>query len=344
MNRAAYMTDPNTMFFKEVPMPEPGPYDVVVKIEYCGICGSDVHYYNKGRIGNYVVSGEFILGHEVAGTVTALGSKVQSLKAGDRVALEPGIPCGRCENCKNGKYNLCKDVIFFATPPVQGALQNYVKHPADLCFKLPKEVTTLEGALVEPLAVGLHACRQGEVHLGDSVVILGCGCIGLVTLMAAKAMGASEIIAVDLYEKRLAYARELGANHVIHAGTDSVADRIHEILGERGADVVLETAGAAETIYQTPFFAKTGGTVVLVGLAVEPTVSYNMAQVMNKELTIRSVFRYRNLYPMAIQAIASGSINVKKLVTHKFPFDRAKDAFDTVIADAENVVKGIIVL
>lgn len=344
VNKAAYMTDVNTMFFKEVPMPQPGPKDVVVKVEYCGICGSDVHYYNKGRIGDYIVQGEFILGHEVAGTVTELGSEVTTLKVGDRVALEPGITCGHCEQCKEGKYNLCKDVVFFATPPVQGALQNFVKHPADMCFKLPENVSTKEGALVEPLAVGLHACKQGGVGLGDSVVILGAGCIGLVTLLSAKAMGASNVIVVDLVEKRLEYAKKLGANHVINARTEDVEAKIAELLGERGADVVLETAGSPKTIYQTPFFAKRGGTVVLVGLAVDSTLQYNFSQVMNKELTIKSVFRYRNLYPTAINAIADGSIDVKQIVTHEFKFEDAKLAFDTVIADAQNVVKGVIAL
>lgn len=344
VNKAAYMTEVKTQFFKEVPMPVAGADDVIVKIEYCGICGSDVHFYKDGRIGNFVVEGEYVLGHEVAGTVYEVGSNVKHLVPGDRVALEPGITCGRCEQCMEGNYNLCKDVIFFATPPVPGALQNYVKHPANLCFKLPENVSTMEGALVEPLAVGLHACKQGNVGLGDSVVILGSGCIGLVTLLAAKASGASTIIVVDLFDKRLNFAKELGADYVINARNENVEERIAEILGDRGADVVLETAGSKKTIYQTPFFAKMGGTVVLVGLTAEADVQYNMAQVMNKELTIKSVFRYRNLYPTAINAIANGSIDVKKIVTHQFKFEDAKLAFDTVIADAENVVKGVIAL
>ena len=344
INKAAYMTEVKTQFFKEVPMPVPGADDVIVKIEYCGICGSDVHFYKDGRIGDLVVKGEYILGHEVSGTVTEVGSNVKNLAVGDRVALEPGITCGKCEQCMEGRYNLCKDVIFFATPPVQGALQNYVKHPANLCFKLPENVSTMEGALVEPLAVGLHACKQGNVGLGDSVVILGSGCIGLVTLLSAKAMGASNVVVVDLFEKRLDFAKKLGANHVINARTENVEERIHEILGDRGADVVIETAGSPKTIYQTPFFAKMGGTVVLVGLTVAPSVEYNVAQVMNKELTIKSVFRYRNLYPIAISAIADGNIDVKQIVTHQFKFEDSKLAFDTVIADAENVVKGVIAL
>ena len=157
-----------------IEVPQPKDNEVLVKIEYCGICGSDVHYYENGRIGDYIVKGDFTLGHEVAGEIVKLGSNVKNIEVGDKVALEPGIPCGKCEFCKDGKYNLCPDVIFFATPPVQGALQNYVVHPADMCFKLPENVSTEEGALVEPLCVGLHACRQGGVKLGDLSLIHIC--------------------------------------------------------------------------------------------------------------------------------------------------------------------------
>ena len=330
------------MYIKEIPVPKPSEKEVLVKIEYCGICGSDVHYYEYGRVADYVVEGDFILGHEVAGTVVEVGSQVKSLKVGDRVALEPGIGCGKCEQCKEGKYNLCKDVIFFATPPVQGALKDYVVHPEDMCFKLPDNVSTKEGALVEPLSVGLHACRQGGVTLGNSVVILGAGCIGLCTLLSAKAFGASEIIVVDLFEKRLEFAKKMGATHVINGKEEDVIARVNELLRGKGADVVLETAGAPKTIYQTSLFAKPGGTVVLVGIAVQNDLQYNFGQVMSKELTIKSVFRYRNLYPTAIAAISSGTIDVNQIVTHEFNFEDTKLAFDTVIADAENVVKGVI--
>ena len=332
------------MYIKEIPVPKPSEKEVLVKIEYCGICGSDVHYYEYGRVADYVVEGDFILGHEVAGTVVEVGSQVKSLKVGDRVALEPGIGCGKCEQCKEGKYNLCKDVIFFATPPVQGALKDYVVHPEDMCFKLPDNVSTKEGALVEPLSVGLHACRQGGVTLGNSVVILGAGCIGLCTLLSAKAFGAAEIIVVDLVEKRLEFAKKMGATHVINGKEEDVIARVNELLRGKGADVVLETAGAPKTIYQTSLFAKPGGTVVLVGIAVQNDLQYNFGQVMSKELTIKSVFRYRNLYPTAIAAISSGTIDVNQIVTHEFNFEDTKLAFDTVIADAENVVKGVIKL
>ena len=237
------------MYIKEIPVPKPSEKEVLVKIEYCGICGSDVHYYEYGRVADYVVEGDFILGHEVAGTVVEVGSQVKSLKVGDRVALEPGIGCGKCEQCKEGKYNLCKDVIFFATPPVQGALKDYVVHPEDMCFKLPDNVSTKEGALVEPLSVGLHACRQGGVTLGNSVVILGAGCIGLCTLLSAKAFGASEIIVVDLFEKRLEFAKKMGATHVINGKEEDVIARVNELLRGKGADVVLEKPGGHKTIY-----------------------------------------------------------------------------------------------
>ncbi len=341
-NRAAYMDQTYSMKFMDVDMPKPREDEVVVKIEYCGICGSDVHFYENGRIGDFRVDGDFILGHETAGTVIQTGSGVSGLKPGDRVALEPGITCGKCEYCKQGLYNLCPDVVFFATPPVQGALQNYVAHPADMCFKLPENVSTKAGALVEPLAVGLHAAKQGGVTLGDSVVILGAGCIGLVTLLACKAFGAANVIVVDLFEKRLEFAKRMGANHVIHAREENVEERIKELLGDRGADVVLETAGAVKTIQQTPLSAKPGGTIVLVGMAPQDVIDYDFSKVMAKELTIKSVFRYRNLYPVAIAAIADGTIDVEQIVTHEFAFEDAKLAFDTVIKDAENVVKGII--
>ena len=197
-NRGAFMQGLNKMIVKEIEMPSAGHGQVVVKMEYVGICGSDVHYFHSGRCGGFVVGDEeFMLGHECAGTVVEVGEGCKELKVGDRVALEPGITCGECEFCKSGRYNLCPDVQFLATPPVQGCYEDYIAYPENMCFKLPDNVSTKEGALVEPLSVGLHAANQGEVGLGDTVIILGGGCIGLVTMMACKAHGASTIIVAD---------------------------------------------------------------------------------------------------------------------------------------------------
>lgn len=208
-NKAIFMHGTNDMVWKDIPVPKVMDDEVLVKVDTVGICGSDVHYYQHGRIGDFVVEGDFILGHECAGEVVEVGSKVKNLVAGDRVALEPGKTCGKCELCKVGKYNLCPEVEFFATPPYHGVLSNYVVHPENMCFKLPENVSNMEGALVEPLAVGLHATEQGGVKLGDTVVIYGSGCIGLVTLLASKARGASKVIVVDILENRLKTAKSL---------------------------------------------------------------------------------------------------------------------------------------
>ena len=209
--KVAVMTGIGKMGFEERDIPKPAADEVLVKLEYVGICGSDMHYYETGAIGDYVVEPPFVLGHEPGGTVVEVGADVKHLKVGDRVALEPGKTCGKCEFCKQGKYNLCPDVIFFATPPVDGVFQEYVAHEADLCFKLPDNVSTLEGALIEPLAVGFHAAIQGDAQPGADSGRYGSRCIGLVSMMALKARGVSEVYVVDLMDKRLEKAMELGA-------------------------------------------------------------------------------------------------------------------------------------
>lgn len=341
-NNAVYMTDLNKMETREIEFPVPKNHEVIVKMEYVGICGSDIHYYELGRIGDFIVDGDFILGHECAGEVVKVGSYVKGLKIGDRVALEPGVTCGHCEFCKSGKYNLCPDVEFLATPPYHGCLKNYMAFPENMAFKLPDNVSTKEGALVEPLAVGLHAAAQGGVKLGHKVVILGAGCIGLVTLLACKAYGATEVIIVDVIEKRLECALKLGASHVINARNENSLKKIMELTGGKGADIVIETAGSEVTIKQAPYIAKRGGTIVLVGLAPKDVLEFDFMQIMSKEIEIKSVFRYRNLYPAAIEAIADGKINVKGIVTHEFNFKETKNAFDFVIKNKNDVVKAVI--
>ena len=177
--KVAVMNGIGKMGYTERPIPVPKDDEVLVKLEYVGICGSDMHYYEMGRIGDYVVEPPFVLGHEPGGTVVEVGKNVTHLKVGDRVALEPGKTCGKCKFCREGKYNLCPDVVFFATPPVDGVFQEYVAHEAALCFKLPDNVSTLEGALIEPLAVGFHAANQGGAHIGQKAVVFGAGCICL---------------------------------------------------------------------------------------------------------------------------------------------------------------------
>lgn len=341
-NNAMFMTGLNQMEMREVPVPLVRADQVLVKMEYVGIGCSDIHYLEYGRMGDSVINQDFILGHECAGAIVEVGSAVESLKVGDKVVLEPSITCGRCEFCKGGKYNLCPNVEFLATPPYHGCLEEYIVFPANMCFKLPANITTKEGALVEPLAVGIHAASQGNVGIGDSVVILGAGCIGLVTLLACIARGATDIIVVDMKQKSLEYALELGATSIINAAEGDVLEAISGITGKKGVDVVVETAGNKQTIKQTADIIKRGGTIVLVGLAPENIIDYDFAQIMNKEASIKSVFRYRNNYIKAINAIAQGNIDVSGIVTHEYEFADTAAAFDFVIHNKNDVVKAMI--
>ncbi len=343
-NKAVYMTGLNKMETREIEMPIPKEKQVIVKVEYVGICGSDVHYLEHGKIGDFIVNGDFILGHECAGTIAAVGEGVKDLKVGDKVALEPGCTCGQCEYCKTGRYNLCPDVEFLATPPYHGCLMNYIAFPENMAFKLPEGLSTKEGALVEPLAVGMHAANQGGVKLGDSVVILGSGCIGLVTLLACKAYGATDITVVDVIPKRLEYAKKLGATTIINAAETDTLEEVKKLTDGKGVDVVIETAGSAKTISQTPYLIKNGGCVVLVGMAPQDIIEYNFAKIMAKEAVIKSVFRYRNIYPQAIKAIAKGLIDVSGIVTHEFDFSDTEKAFGFVINNKQDVVKAVIKL
>jgi L-iditol 2-dehydrogenase len=330
------------MEIREVPMPSPKADQVVVKLDVVGICGSDVHYFQHGRIGDYIVEGDFILGHECAGSVTAVGEQVKTHKIGDRVALEPGATCGHCEYCTSGNYNLCPEVEFLATPPYHGCFENYIAFPAHLAFHLPDNVTTRDGALVEPLSVGLEACSVGQVKLGSTVAILGAGCIGLTALLAAKANGASQVFVVDVLENRLKKALELGADAVFNAKEVDATAAILEKTASRGVDVVMETAGSETTTRQTVALVARGGRIVLVGMAPTATFPFPFSDLMGKVASIHPIFRYKNQYPVALAALSSGKIDVSGIVTHEYSFDKIQEAFDMNMYHKDDVVKTVI--
>ena len=340
--KTAVMTGIGKMGYEQRPIPVPGQGEVLVKLEYVGICGSDMHYYETGAIGDYVVKPPFVLGHEPGGIVVEVGPGVTHLKVGDRVALEPGKTCGHCEFCRQGKYNLCPDVVFFATPPVDGVFQEYVAHEAALCFKLPDSVSTLEGALMEPLAVGFHAANQGGAHIGQTAVVMGSGCIGLVSMMALKAEGVSKVIVVDIMEKRLEKALELGADAVINGRDGNVPEKILELTEGKGCDLVIETAGTEITTRQAVDAVKKGGVIVLMGYSKTGEMTLPMSKILDKELRLETVFRYRHIYPMAIDAVAAGKVNLKGLVTHVFSFDSIQEAMDQSVKDKMNIVKVVV--
>lgn len=340
--KVAVMTDLNKVEFTKRPIPQPKKDEVLVKVEYVGVCGSDLHYYEHGRIGDFIVKPPFVLGHEAGGTVVEVGEAVTDLKVGDRVAMEPGKTCGKCEFCKTGRYNLCPDVVFFATPPVDGVFQEYVAHEAGLCFKIPDNMDTMEAALIEPLAVGFHAARQGNAQVGQTAVVMGSGCIGLVSMLALKAMGVSTVYVADVVQKRLDKALELGAAGVINGKEVDTVEEIMKLTNDRGVDLVIETAGTEITGRQSVFACKKGATVVFVGYSASGNVNMPMGTALDKELTFKTIFRYRHIYPLAIDAVASGKIDVKGIVTNIFDFDDIQNALDTSVRDKANVVKTVI--
>lgn len=340
--KVAVMLGIGKMGFEERDIPQPKDDEVLVKLEYVGICGSDLHYYESGAIGDYVVKPPFVLGHEPGGTVVEVGKNVTHLKVGDRVALEPGKTCGHCEFCKTGRYNLCPDVVFFATPPVDGVFQEYVAHEAGLCFKLPDNVSTMEGALIEPLAVGFHAARQGGAQAGQIAVVTGAGCIGLVSMMALKAMGVSKVYSVDVMDKRLDKALELGADGVINGSREDAVKKVMELTGGMGCDLVIETAGTEITTRQAVQMTKKGATIVLVGYSKTGEIKMPISLALDKELTFKTVFRYRHIYPMAIDAVASGRVNLKGIVTNEFALDDIQEAMDESVNNKADIVKAVV--
>ena len=340
--KVAVMLGIGKMGFEERDIPQPKDDEVLVKLEYVGICGSDLHYYESGAIGDYIVKPPFVLGHEPGGTVVEVGKNVTHLKVGDRVALEPGKTCGHCEFCKTGRYNLCPDVVFFATPPEDGVFHEYVAHEAGLCFKLPDNVSTMEGALIEPLAVGFHAARQGGAQAGQVAVVTGAGCIGLVSMMALKAMGVSKVYSVDVMDKRLDKALELGADGVINGSREDAVKKVMELTGGMGCDLVIETAGTEITTRQAVQMTKKGATIVLVGYSKTGEIKMPISLALDKELTFKTVFRYRHIYPMAIDAVASGRVNLKGIVTNEFALDDIQEAMDESVNNKADIGKAVV--
>jgi len=303
---------------------------VLIAVRSVGICGSDVHYWTHGRIGPFILNAPMILGHESSGQVVAVGEKVAHLKPGDRVTMEPGVPCRMCVHCKTGRYNMCPDVIFMATPPYDGSLSNYIIHPSDFCFKLPDHVSYDEGAMCEPLSVGVHAVTRAGISLGATVLVTGSGPIGLMSILAAKAAGAGVIIAADIKAERLELAKQVGATHVIDLSqikADESLPKIFEIVGLGGVDAVIECSGAQSAIVTAIRAARNGGVVVLVGLGA-PECTLPIVEAAVREVDIRGVFRYANAYPKALALIASGKVNVKPCITHHYPLAQVQQAFN----------------
>lgn len=313
---------------REIDIPEQmGPHDVRIALRTVGVCGSDVHYYETGAIGQFVVREPMILGHEASGRVIEVGSEVTTLKVGDRVCMEPGIPDPNSKATRLGLYNLDPAVRFWATPPVHGVLRPTVVHPEAFTFKLPENVSFAEGAMVEPLAVGLHAANKAQIKPGDVAVVLGAGPIGMLTILAALAGGCSRVIISDVQQPKLDLAATLGAVTPVNIRNERLVDVVSSLTDGWGADIVFEASGNAQAAAGVFEPLAPGGRVIFIGIPDQP-IAYNVSAAQVKEARIENVFRYAHVYPRALALMGSGQLDVKPLITHNFDFSDSIAAFD----------------
>jgi L-iditol 2-dehydrogenase len=341
--RAGVLAGVESVRVEERERPTPGPEEVLVRMRRVGICGSDVHYWEHGRIGEFVVEDDLVLGHEPAGEVVATGERVAGVEPGTRVAVEPGIPCRRCDYCSRGAYNLCPSIEFMATPPHDGAFVEYVAWPADLVYELPASVSIGAGAFCEPLSVCLEACRRGDVGVTDTVLVTGCGPIGLLAASVADARGAGEVLVSDVVPEKLDRARRRGVDRAFDVSETDLATAVDEHTDGAGVDVVIEASGAPAAVRSTVEAVRRGGTVVLVGLPHEDEVPLDVVGVVTAGIDVHGSFRFENTFPAAIDLLASGAVDVEGLVDFTAPLDDLGEAFERV-RDDPGVVKGAIEL
>jgi D-xylulose reductase len=326
--RALVLEKKHVLAIKDMPCQGVMTADSVrIAIKRVGICGSDIHYYTHGRIGPYVVEEPMILGHEAAGVVLEVGVRVTWLVPGDKVCMEPGIPNTKSRTSKLGLYNLDPEVSFWATPPIHGCLIEEVVHPAEFTFKLPENVSLAEGAMVEPLAIGLQAAKKANIIPGDTAVVIGAGTIGIMCAISAIAGGCSRVYVTDLMPEKLSIAGSYTGVTPININKQNPVDVVMEATSNWGADIVIEASGNPSVFTNVADYCCPGGRIVLVGIPIDP-VTLDVARVQAKELTFSSVFRYANMYPRAIDLIGSGRLDVQKLISAVYPFDLAVEAFD----------------
>lgn len=313
--KIAQLSAPETISVVEGAKPNPGPGEVLIKMACVGVCGSDTHYLTHGRIGSFAVDYPMVLGHEGSGVIEAVGEGVNPTRVGERVAIEPGVPCRTCEQCLRGAYNLCPDMVFHATPPYDGSLAEYITHDAAFAHPIPSGVSLESAAMVEPFSVGLWATRKADLQPGQRVLITGCGPIGLMCLIAAKARGVTDITVVDMSAERLAYAKERGA-HTVQAPDKSY---------DGPFDALLECTGNERVTTAAVNELDRGGCGVLIGMGGD-TVALPLSALQEREVTVTGVFRYANTWPTALKMLADGVIQLDDLVTGKFSLEESEDA------------------
>lgn len=333
-NRGWFADTKRNLVLNDMPMPEPKEGEVLIKIAANGVCGSDIHFYLDGKLGKKKIDTPLVLGHEASGTVAGVGKGVKRLREGDRVVLEPGIPCGECRLCKEGRYNICSEVRFFASPPIHGSLCDYVVLPEFLVFPIPDALSLEVASLAEPAAVGIQAVKQAKTSVwGATAVIVGLGPIGLMTLMAFKAAGGGKAICVDYIDKRLETAKTLGADKICKPNDPSLVD---------SAQLVFECAGSTEATEKLMEKVQRGGSVVQVGWPEDVHVAIDIAALLDLELNYAGLYRYANCYETAVAWLADGRLKSEGVITHRFPFEEADKAFEWAANNKETSVKTVV--
>lgn len=332
------MTKPGEITFREIPVPKPGPDQVLVKIKKIGICGSDIHVYHGSHpYTSYPVT----QGHEVAGQVVALGEYVRDVQPGDKVTIEPQVFCGRCYPCLHGKYNLCEKlkVMGFQTT---GTASEYFAVDSSKVTKLPDNLSYGEGAMIEPLAVTIHAAKRFPDLKGANTVVLGCGPIGILLIQSLKALGVAHVLATDISDTRLALAKELGADWVVNTKNEDYAEALAAAYGPDKADVVYECAGSDITMEQAIQNARKGSVIILVAVFGK-RASVDLAKLNDSELDLNTSMMYRHEdYVDAIRLVNEGKIRLKPLQSAKFSFRDYQKAYEYIDTHRETTMKVLI--
>ncbi|KAF2720984.1 GroES-like protein [Polychaeton citri CBS 116435] len=338
-NPALFTNEKHETYLGNSPPLTPGPKDCVVHVRSNGICGSDAHFWKEGRIGSLLVTCDYVLGHEGAGEVVWAGSAVEHLKPGDRVAIEPGIPCGECYQDSIGNYNLCHDVKFSGAPPYNGSIRRYHLHPASFLHKIPDQLSSTDGALLEPLSVVLHGFERSPLRLGESTVICGAGPIGLIALAIAKASGAAPLLIFDIDQARLDFAKKFVPECITfqvqpsqrpEANADAINKTINDFIGQQPR-VVYECTGVQSSIITASHIPRPGGEVMVIGVGKPIMNELPFMHMSMAEVDLKFINRYNHSWPVAIRLLAHKVLDLRQLVTHRFPLEKAVDAMEASV-------------
>jgi len=342
--KAAVLKEKGVIEIEDRPAPLVGDDDVLVKIDYVGICGSDLHFYHEGGIGVAKIYEPRVLGHEPVGHVVSFGANVSGFKEGDSVVLEPGIGCGHCEYCRTGHYNVCQTAVhkFLGNPWTDGVFQEFIAYPQHYVYKIPDDFPKLRAVMIEPYVVALHAVERSKAHYGQNAIVIGAGCIGIMTSIALRAHGINEIFITDIVESRLAKACEFGRVIPINALNEDPIQTVLKMTNNEGVDLVFETAGNLRTQAQTVNYVRKTGMITFVGFSSGQLVEFDISTLMRKEANIATVFRYANQHKKAIRQLIANPIELEKIVSHVYPLEELKGALDENLSDKENVIKAVI--